>query len=400
MKILFLSGHYPPKSKGGAEISTHLIAQGLVGLGHKVTVICEGDSSRDESLDGVIVLRRPLSLTAKPLLERRHAKKNARQLQREFGDFSEYDVVHAHDFRSVLVLYELGLSDAVVTARDYAQISGDTNYWLSDGSIPVKPMSFGAAFKSQRVREAHFPRSVFRLFQYVWNVRYRARAFRFFKKQIFISRAQRDAIERHQDLESQEEVVIYNPVAQEYLSSDVAPQRAGQVLYLGRVEAYKGVDLLLEAWKQIPPGNTLTIVGRGAQFEDYKKLAQEEGLTSVEFRDHVAYEHIMKLYDDSAILISPHSWIEPFGRAVVEAMARGRVVVAADCGGPGEVIVDNETGFLFKRDSSGDLAKCLQTTLELTKEVQQAVGGKARVWVEEHLSMSNIAQEYEDFYRS
>ena len=43
MKILFLSAQYPPETKGGGELSTHLIAQGLQQLGHDITVVTDGD---------------------------------------------------------------------------------------------------------------------------------------------------------------------------------------------------------------------------------------------------------------------------------------------------------------------------------------------------------------------
>jgi len=421
MKILFLSGHYPPNTKGGAEISTHLIARGLVERGHDLTVITEAnpaytyevEAGETERYEGVKVVRLPLGLTAKPLLEKRHARNIARALTKlwELNFQSlDFDVVHAHDFRSALVLYEFmnephfaqGLrgARAVVTARDYAQISGDTNYVLSDGSIPDSPMSFAAAVKSNRVAEAAFPRNMFRLFQYVWNVKYRARAFASFSKQIFISDAQQKEIVKHQNFGDQKQTVIYNPVSSEYVDKAPVETVGNSVLYAGRVEMYKGVGLLLAAWKNLRSPSTLRIVGRGAQKEEYEALVRDWDLDAqVTFSEHIPYDRLKDEYDKAAIIVAPHVWLEPFGRTIVEGMARGKIVVATNAGGASELVDDGKTGFLFERESVEDLAKTLQRALALSKVGRAAMGSAAREWVQDNLSLERIAQQHEDFYK-
>ncbi|MEX2055011.1 MAG: glycosyltransferase, partial [Candidatus Andersenbacteria bacterium] len=99
MRILFLSSLYPPDTRGGGELSTHFIAQGLVERGHQVTVITTAPKLRTSELDGVNIMRLPLPLTAKPLFEERHSKKMAKQLLQHINAES-YDIIHTHDFRT------------------------------------------------------------------------------------------------------------------------------------------------------------------------------------------------------------------------------------------------------------------------------------------------------------
>jgi len=414
MNILFLSSVYPPRSRGGGEISTHLIARGLVERGHKVAVVTSApiDEQQKEvrTVDGVTVVRLPLPLTAKPLLEQRHARKMARATKSAIAELGTYDVVHAHDFRSALVLYEmieagyLNARKATVTARDYAQICGSPNNLMADGSACEDCARLSCIVRNQAVVEASLARKPFRIWQYWFNIGYRRRAFLAFGTQIFISHAQHKEIAKVMDVSVQNTTVIYNPVAPDYLS--VKPKNSfGQtILYTGRVQHYKGVGVLLEAFRELlktHPDMQLRIVGDGDQRQHYEKLVASWGLQyKIRFTNHLAYERLLSLYDEAALLVAPHVWIEPFGRTVVEAMSRGRLVVVADQGGPAEVVDSGKNGFTFKTGDSHDLARVMAAVIDTGDLNRRKVQRAARDWASENLSISKIAKQYEEFYRA
>ena len=165
MKILFISGLYPPNIRGGGELSTHYIAKGLVGRGHDVQVITQGQRREETIVDGVRVLRLPVELTAKPLMERRHAKRVARAIRKEMKKQGGFDIVHAHDYKSAEVLFELKLDNSVVTVRDYASVCGTTNNMLWNGDLCT--CSWRDVFLSHRVVEAKGLRKLGRIIQYI-----------------------------------------------------------------------------------------------------------------------------------------------------------------------------------------------------------------------------------------
>lgn len=397
MNIAFISALYPPNTKGGGEISTHLLAQGLVGLGHKVTVFTEGNGREETDYEGVKVVRLPIKLTAKPLFEHWHTK---RQVVGIRGEVKDFDVVHAHDWRSALILAELDLDQSVVTVRDYAQISGDTNFILRDGDLARGIWS--DAWLSQRIAESSWPRKLFRWWQYAFNIRYRRKSFQRLKYQVYISEAERKLIGRYQDLKEIESIVIHNPVQPEHLRGGRESGTAGAVLYVGRIEMYKGVDLLLEAWRIVMTKNPqakLRIVGDGAQREEYEQYVNRHGLRySVSFDGHMPWNRLRAVYDEAKILVAPHRWVEPFGRTIIEAMARGKIVLAANIGGPTEVIISGETGFFFEHGSSSDLSEQLIKLLDLNAASETEIGKAAIRWVEQNLTVEKIAARYESFY--
>lgn len=400
MKILFLSGLYPPMTRGGGELSTHYIAQGLVARGHEVTVLAEGDKRVESHLNGVRVFRAPLGLLKKPLLEKTHSRHIAHAMKREIGDLKRFDVIHAHDFRSALALAHLKLPHTVVTARDYAQISGCTNNILGNGSI--NPGCADDPWHCHRLQEVGLLRRLARFWQYQFNIGYRHSAFQSFPKHIFISQAQQAEIDRHQKLPGVRTTVIYNPVAPEYLSQPVVAGRSGNILFIGRTEMYKGLGVLLEAFALLAQQNKtaqLTIAGQGAQLVEYEAWVANHSLQyRVKFLGHIQYDRIMSVYDEADVVAAPNLWIEPFGRNVVEAMARGKIVVAARVGGPAEVLTASQTGILFDRGSVAQLAQALGEGLAMGQLAKREHAQRAQAWVGHHLTMDAIAEQHEQFY--
>ncbi len=402
MRITFLSSLYPPVTRGGGELSTHYIAQALKASGHSVTVISCGTNISQYEVDGINVITLPCSPNQKPLLERRAARKVATQLASALATHGPFDIIHAHDFRMALALAELGLSNTVVTARDYAQICGSTNF-LSRTGGHCPGCTWTHVWGNHRIAEAGAVRKLFRAYQYVHNLPYRAAAFRHFPAQIFISQVQQQLIAAHQDLSGVKQQVIYNPVAPTFL--EPAMHATGKkILYVGTVEWYKGVEVLLQSFKQLAAQHldaTLTIVGEGADRSRYEKLAHDWQLaTRITLTGRHAAEKIRHDYDDADIVVAPHIWVEPFGRTVIEAMARGKVVVAARLGGPTEIIQENTTGFFFTPGSIVDLTKTLHTVLTLPSDKKQTIGTAARQWVTANLSPATIAKQHEEFYQS
>lgn len=383
MKIVFLSGLYPPHTKGGGEISTYLIAEGLKAQGHEVQVITEQISH--------------LGLLKKPLFERRQSRKIAVKLKKILP---EADIIHAHDFRSALALSELNLPNAVVTVRDYAPICGTTNNILADGSRCH--CTWHDVVRTKRFQEVGFPRNYARAWQYWHNVPYRKQAFQKLKQQIFISQAQQKEIEESLDLSNIRKTIIYNSVPDEYWKENIQEGRKGSVLYVGRVEDYKGVGVLLGAWKNVAKVVSyahLTIIGEGAQKKYYETWVARYGLQyRVTFKDRVPYERLRVEYDQAQIVVAPHLWTEPFGRTVAEAMARVKIVISADTGGPAEIIQNNKTGILFKKGSVEELYQVIRQALTFRPYDFREMGNAARSWVRENLIAKIIAQQYEEFY--
>ena len=141
------------------------------------------------------------------------------------------------------------------------------------------------------------------------------------------------------------------PADRRALSGGADPATFGM---LGRIAPWKGQDLFLRAFAAaFPAGAEEAIVVGAAMFgeEGYERelhaLAQSLGIAErVEFRGF--REDVWPELGRMDVLVHASVIPEPFGTVVLEGMAAGLAVIAADEGGPASVIADGQTGRLFR----------------------------------------------------
>lgn len=97
-------------------------------------------------------------------------------------------------------------------------------------------------------------------------------------------------------------------------------------LVVSRFEPYKKVDLVIEAFNQMPD-KKLVIVGKGSQKEYCKRIAGP----NIEFKEGISMEEIAHLYANCKAFVFPQ--LEDYGLTPIEANASGRPVIAYGQGG-------------------------------------------------------------------
>lgn len=161
----------------------------------------------------------------------------------------------------------------------------------------------------------------------------------------------------------------------------VPPSRESEVLFVGQVIRGKGVDLLLKALAGVPGDWHATIVGTGNHLETCRTLAGDLRISArVTFAGWVQHQALEPYYARATVCAVPSRWPEPFGMVGVEAMARGRPVVAFAVGGIPDWLDDGVTGILAPEADTAALGKAI-TTLLGDRELANAQGrgGLARV---------------------
>jgi glycosyltransferase involved in cell wall biosynthesis len=136
--------------------------------------------------------------------------------------------------------------------------------------------------------------------------------------------------------------------------------------YAGALARTKGVDVLVAAWRDVHrslPGSRLVVVGDGPQRRALSEQISSLGLsTSVELTGQLQREGVRSVLDGASCLVVP-SRSEGLGRVALEAMARGRPVIASAVGGLRELVEDGVTGLLVPPESPKALAKALRALL-------------------------------------
>jgi len=120
------------------------------------------------------------------------------------------------------------------------------------------------------------------------------------------------------------------------------------ILFVGRLDAEKGVELLLDAWAlREPDGRRLVVAGDGPLAGLARERARAD--STIRYRGRLTADEVAEAMEQAAAVALPSVWLEGLPRVAVEAMARGRAVLAVDHGGLA-TIVDDACGWLVPAD--------------------------------------------------
>lgn len=123
-------------------------------------------------------------------------------------------------------------------------------------------------------------------------------------------------------------------------------------LFVGVLERYKGIDVLVEAWRSVPDAR-LRIVGDGPS----RALVAGHDWTP-----RLAQDEVARSLDEASLLVLP-SRSEGLPRIVIEAFCRGRPVVGTRAGGIPDIVREGVNGLLVEPDDPAALAVALRRAL-------------------------------------
>ena len=209
--------------------------------------------------------------------------------------------------------------------------------------------------------------------------------------------------------------VVPNSVDPEFLEtvSDVPVNARGElglggrfVLgFIGSFYAYEGLDLLLSAVPtlvQSIPGLLVLLVGGGPDEDRLRSIVRQSGIQPfVRFTGRVHHSKVAGYYAAVDMMVFPRKrsrltdLVTPL--KPLEAMARGRPVVASDVGGHRALICDSENGYLFSADDQNAfVARILEVTRNTDDRVRVALNG--RRFVENERRWDRVTERYARIY--
>jgi len=323
----------PPKLYGGTERIVSFLTEELVRMGHDVTLFASGDSVTSAKLEACWPQAMRLDADAKDYLAPHIIM--VEQIARRAHEF---DVIHLHiDYLSYPILDRMN-TPFVTTLHGRLD-------------LPVLP-------------------PLYSMFPHV--------------PVVSISDSQRTPLPEANFIGT-----IYHGLPTELLSE--GPGDKGYLAFIGRISPEKGPDAAIRiagaaGWK----------IKIAAKIDNADKAYFEEHIRHLFDLPHV--EYIGEINDDrkseflgnAAGLLFPIAWCEPFGLAMIEAMACGTPVIAMRNGSVPEVVDDGITGFIVESEAEAVAAVGKLSSLDR---------GLVRRTFETRFSARRMAEDYVDIYQ-
>ena len=158
------------------------------------------------------------------------------------------------------------------------------------------------------------------------------------------------------------------------------------ILMPGRLTSWKGQEKFIEALNILIEDYNITnfqaiLLGSDQGRKVYSKklhsLVERYSLTKkVKFIEHC--NEMPLAYSVSDVVVSASIEPEAFGRVAVESQSMGKPIIASNIGGSKETVLNKKSGFLYKHDDPRDLAKNLNTVIQLNQEELKLIGIEGR----------------------
>jgi glycosyltransferase involved in cell wall biosynthesis len=169
------------------------------------------------------------------------------------------------------------------------------------------------------------------------------------------------------------------------------PDGGDELVYLARMSREKRPDLAIEVAKRA--GMKLTMAAKiDPTDKDYFERDIRPLLDHplIQFVGELDHQRKVELLTRARALLFPIDWPEPFGLAMIEAMACGTPVVTRPCGAVPEIVAHERTGLV---------ASSIDELVDAVKRVHRLDRRECRREVKERFSASRMATDYERVYR-
>jgi phosphatidyl-myo-inositol alpha-mannosyltransferase len=190
-----------------------------------------------------------------------------------------------------------------------------------------------------------------------------------------------------------EYTVLWNGIdVDRYASATPTPTSRRAVLFVGRHEPRKGLDVLLDAWQGLDRDAVLWVVGNGPQTDELRRRK----LANVEWLGLLPDDELAQRLCGASVFCAPARGGESFGLVLLEAMAAGTAIVASDIEGYRNVARPEREAIAFPPGDADALRVALRRVLDDPPLRDKIVGaGRERAG---EFSMRRLAQAYVGVY--
>ncbi|MCX8151728.1 MAG: glycosyltransferase family 4 protein [Archaeoglobaceae archaeon] len=343
MKLGYVTPSFYPQV-GGVETHVYEIARRMKEFEVEIlTTDPSGKLSKHEEIEGMNIRR-----------FRSFAPSNAYFFSVELRSFlkkhaKDYDLIHAHNFHALPALCA-GLSDPK--------------------RFILTPHYHGHGHSS-------FRDLLFRFYKF-----YAKKIFEIANSIICVSYFERSLILRDFKVDRSKVHLIPNGVNFDFIKKN---KIGNKILYVGRIEKYKGLDFVIKALKDLTEFE-LEIVGKGNYKNKIIKLAKElKVLDRIKFYQNLSREELVKKYSEASVLVLL-SKFEAYGLVVAEALASKTPCVVAKTSALAEWVDDkNVFGINYPPD--------LNKLAELIKKASEVEVGDVRI-----PSWDEVAEKTKEVY--
>lgn len=376
MRILFIANVKPTLDSGAAGTLVQTISE-LRDLGHDIDSVWNDDLSHNISHPNLYnIFELPLTYRSEMLRQLSQSRYDIVQVSQPYGYLAAKTLRQKHN-SAIFIHRSHGFEGAVD-----ADLRKWSSLYRSDDRSILKKLASNALSpllkRSQKLITVHA------------------------QGHIVSATRCRNYLVRHHGVSVERIAVIPLAPPKLYKEKPAIPMsevRLNRLLHVGQYAFFKGTPILVEAVSKIlrlRQKSTFTWVCAEQHHAEARNLFPRDLICRINFCHWRSQNDLLSIYDKHGIFLFP-SFFEGFGKAFIEAMARGLIVFCSETGGMRDVISSGTNGFLCETGNVAAMTNaCLQAMDDhaSSKDISIAARKEARRY-----SWERVAQETANFYR-
>tara|TARA_B100001057_G_scaffold489776_1_gene576691 strand:- start:23525 stop:24658 length:1134 start_codon:yes stop_codon:yes gene_type:complete len=169
-----------------------------------------------------------------------------------------------------------------------------------------------------------------------------------------------------------------------------------KIIFVGSVTERKNPKIIIESLETIDEDISLEIIGQTPNLKYLKELnkliAISKHAKSITMKPFIKAEELILKYSSANLFILP-SKSEGLGRVIIEAQSTACPVLVSSNTGMTDLIIENETGYIFENNNKNDLTKKIQYIIDNYESALQ-IGLNSKDFVKENQSVTNFEFGY------
>lgn len=209
---------------------------------------------------------------------------------------------------------------------------------------------------------------------------------------IFVSRFSREKHIEYDKRFSGKSSQVYNFT--DICGGELEPLKGNYLLYYGRLSREKGLELLLKTAENLKVN--LKIAGTGPMEEAVLGYAGRN--KNIEYMGYKYGRDLDNLIKGSSFVVVPSECYENNPMTIIKSYSYGIPVIGSRLGGIPEILIDNNTGFLFEPRNADDLASVIKKALQLDQRQYDELSANALRFAEQNFSSATHYMKLMEVY--
>lgn len=227
----------------------------------------------------------------------------------------------------------------------------------------------------------------------LWQREFFFRLNKYIDKYLFISHFQVKTHLSYHKYYNGKYIRLYNFIPSlDKISADY--KRGEYLFFYGRITDEKGIRTLINVARKLNSFQ-FKIAGTGPLMEELQSI----NLPNVEFVGFQTGEALQDLIKNASFVITPSEGIENNPLTIIESYTYGKPCIASKIGGIPEIVMENETGFLFETKSEDDLSEKILLAQSLSDDEYMRLSRNARNFADQNFNPQIYYQKLIDMYK-